>query len=137
LREEAIVVANRGNQAKVRLIKSEACHKCGACSHNKDVYVWANNPVKARIGQSVVLELNPSTFLYATLITYGLPLAAFIIGVAIAYFTAGYLSISLTEPAALRSGLLSMGASMVIIYYINKVSEKNNKFSARIVDIKD
>lgn len=135
MREKAVVIEKRGTRAKVKIIRSEACHKCGACSSDKDVKVWAQNPLNAHIGQSVEIELNPSTFLTAAMITYGVPLAAFIIGVVLAYSAALFLHVHIKEPVALAIGLLTMGISVISIYFINKEAEKNHRFSSKIVNI--
>jgi len=135
MREKALVIANRGTQAKVKIIRSEACNKCGACSSDKDIKVWAKNPLNARVGQSVEIEINPTTFLSAAMITYGMPLVAFVIGVILAYTVGMFLSISITEPIALLAGLLTMGISVVIIYFINKKAEESQRFYSNIVKI--
>jgi len=135
MREKALVIANKGTQARVKIIRSDACKKCGACSPDKDIKVWAKNPLNAQVGQSVEIEINPATFLSAAMITYGLPLVAFVIGVILAYAVGMFFPISISEPIALMVGLLTMGISVLIIYFINKKAEESQRYYSYIVKI--
>lgn len=141
MREKAVVVEKKGNEARVEILKSAACGHCRACSvgsENKPVFVWAKNPLKAGVGQLVEVEVQPSTMLTATLIVYAIPLLAFIGGLGVGYSgapPAPMFHIKSIELFSLLIGLISMGISYLGIYLYNKKAEKTKKYFSNIINI--
>lgn len=86
LTEQGLVVSARGDEAIVMTHRSEACEACaakGACKilgGGKEVEVTALNYIRAKGGDRVELSLPETAFLKASIITYLLPLVAFLAG---------------------------------------------------------
>lgn len=138
LKEKALVVENKGNDAKVEILRSSACDHCRACSvgtEKKSFFVWAKNPLKAKVGQLVEVEMQASTLLSATFIVYVIPLVAFIVGIGLGYSVAGFFNIKSSELFSLLMGIIVMGFSFLGIYFYNKKAEKTKKYFSNIVNI--
>ena len=101
----------------------------------KPLRVWVKNPINARVGQSVEIELEAATLLSATFIAYGVPLLAFLAGIGLGYKVSGYLNITAIEPFALFTGIGVMLASYLGIHFFNTKDETINKYTSRIVNI--
>jgi len=72
----------------VRLIRSEACGKCNACSvglQSTEMILEAENQCGATIGDRVEIFLKETNFLKAVFIMYVIPLIALMIGLGIGY----------------------------------------------------
>jgi len=138
MREKAIVVESRKMRAQVEIMKSASCSSCKGCSvgrENKPVRVWAENPIGARVGHIVEIELNAKTFLSATLIAYGIPLLSFLLGIFLAFEVSDFLNISSVEPFALLVGLGLMALSFLGIYFFTKREGIGARYSSRIIRI--
>ena len=138
MKEKAVVVGNRDGEAKVEIIRTSACNSCKACSvgrNNKAIYVWVDNPLKAKIGQEVEIELNPSTILSATFIAYGIPLVAFLLGVALSYKITVFLPNGFEEIFSLFIGLFTMGISFLGVHLFSEKGRNKEKYTSSIVNI--
>ena len=138
MREKAIVVASKKQDAQVAIRRTSVCDGCRGCSVGKEgkpLRVWAKNPINAKVGQVVEIELRAKTFLSATLIAYGLPLLAFLIGVGFGYKVSGLLNITAIEPFAMSMGVGAMFTCFLCIHLFTKREEINKKYSSRIVRV--
>lgn len=138
MREKAIVVENKKNRAKVEIRRTSACDGCKGCSvgrEGKALRVWAKNYVGARVGQIVEIELSAATFLSATLIAYGVPLLAFLVGIGLGFKVSEQLNISTVEPFSFLIGLGLMAFSFLTIHFYTGREEISKKYSSRIVRI--
>lgn len=71
------------NMAEVELRRHSACSECGRCGHGKDgqpARFEVNNPVQARVGDTVLLEMETGSLMKAVLLIYILPLVNLVIG---------------------------------------------------------
>ncbi|MBE7045088.1 MAG: siderophore-interacting protein [Ruminococcaceae bacterium] len=86
--EAGIVIKTEEKRALVQVIRKSACGEhcvhCGACAKNT-VEIWAKNPVGAKKGESVLLELSDQKIYRAAFLVYLLPLIFFFVG----YFLSG------------------------------------------------
>lgn len=82
------VVAIDGDIAIVRFVRSKACAHCGACISFGDTEAETKlkNEQCAQVGDWVRVELESRGFIMASLIAYGLPLAALLLGVFVGSF---------------------------------------------------
>jgi len=138
MREKAIVVGNKKNRAQVEIRRSTACEGCKGCSvgrEGKPIRVWAKDPIGARVGQNVEIELSATTFLSATLIAYGVPLLAFLLGIGLGFKVSEVLKISTVEPFAFLIGFGLMSFSFLIIHFFTSREEISKRYSSRIVRI--
>ena len=94
LKETAKVVSTSHGRAKVAITRSEACGSCPAksmcstASGNINV-LEVRNPVEARAGQTVIIELQPGTLVKATAMVYLLPTVAMVAGATAGWLQAG------------------------------------------------
>lgn len=138
MRERAVVVSNKGSLAKVEIVRSSACDHCRGCevgTRHKTIEVWANNPLKAQVGQTVEIELEAATMLTATFIVYVIPLIAFFVGIALGYNGAGFYDLASREIFSLIVGLAAMGVSYYGIHIYNNKVEKTQEYASKIVNI--
>lgn len=140
MKEKAVVIKNRADRAKVEITPSSACSGCKGCSigkENKPVRVWAKNLVNAKEGQAVEVEISVIKFLSATTIVYGFPLLAFLAGVVLGYIISDLLKITLIEPFALLTGIVSMLACYLGIHHFTKNELYDKKYTSDIIRILD
>jgi len=84
LEEEAIVIEAKGTEAKVQMEKKSACRTCSAsfiCHPVTHDFVDVVNPVGAEKGQKVKVVVQPSLYVKASVLLYGLPVLIFILTV--------------------------------------------------------
>ncbi|MBP1765422.1 MAG: positive regulator of sigma RseC/MucC [Firmicutes bacterium] len=74
--QEGIVIETRGDMARVKTSRHNDCENCGACPGNSAIVLDARNPLDAKIGQRVVIEIQEVNMLKAAFIVYVLPLLA-------------------------------------------------------------
>jgi len=74
--QEGIVIEIRGDMARVKTSRHNDCENCGACPGNSAIVLDARNPVDAKPGQRVVIEIQEVNMLKAAFIVYVLPLLA-------------------------------------------------------------
>jgi len=140
VKERAIVVSKRGNQAEVEVIRTSACSKCRACSsgsNKQTLKVWAENETNAEVGQIVEIEMESRALLSATFILYVIPLAGFLLGVVLGLKLADILNIIWRELFSFIMGLLFIALAFAGIYANNGFFEKSRMFTAKIVNILD
>ena len=66
------IIEIQGNQVVVKVNRSSACGKCGACSmgaHPNEMMLTVSNPLQGEVGDLVELELESSQVLKASAIT--------------------------------------------------------------------
>lgn len=85
LRESGMVVSTRENKATVLLVRSEACGSCpakAACHATSDgnMTMEVINPVAARRGDKVEIELQSGALLKASALAYMVPATAVLAG---------------------------------------------------------
>ncbi len=82
--EEAIVLETAGALARVKAIKGEGCGACtpATCAFGgaEELLLEADNPVGAQVGQRVALALETRAILKASLLAYGAPILAAVLG---------------------------------------------------------
>ncbi|MDA3847357.1 MAG: SoxR reducing system RseC family protein [Vallitaleaceae bacterium] len=106
----------------VRLIRSEACGKCNACSvglQSTEMILEAENRCDAKLGDQVEIFLKEANFLKAVFIMYVIPLFALMAGLVIGYM------IFENELLIFGIGILMMATSYILI----RMNEKRFKTS--------
>jgi sigma-E factor negative regulatory protein RseC len=124
------VVSTSPGQAKVAIVRSEACGNCPAksmcstASGNINV-LEVSNPVKAKPGEKVVIELQPEALVKATAMLYLFPAVAIVTGA-----TAGWLR-SGSDLGAMIGALAGFAAASLFLYLHGRKhdSEKGPKIS--------
>ncbi|MFN2364732.1 MAG: SoxR reducing system RseC family protein [Halarsenatibacteraceae bacterium] len=142
MEEEAVVVKSLDGRAEVRLIKQSACqhceHDCGLAgdSHEiKELNVEVENPIDAKPGQKVVLEMGNKEVYFASILVYLLPLIFMFAG----YFIFGaYLPQLIeigNEPAGMIGALGLLIASFFSLRKVDDFLRKKKSFHPKITKI--
>jgi sigma-E factor negative regulatory protein RseC len=110
--EEGLVVRVDAAGTWVKTVRSEMCDSCSSKSAchtmggGREMEVAVANPLKARVGDRVVLKLETAPFLKATFLVYMFPILLLVAGA-----TAGeWISLSFGLDSPLPSVLLGFGA---------------------------
>lgn len=83
MQETGEVISVEGGSVTVRLKRTSACERCGACRvgvSSDEMVVTAKNECAADLHDRVRVELKAEAFLSAVLILYGLPLIGLMLG---------------------------------------------------------
>jgi sigma-E factor negative regulatory protein RseC len=83
MEEVGVIVSIHGLTAKVTVPRKSACEGCsaGTCKPGEQsMELEALNPVKARVGQTVRVVMKPYSYLKGSIIVYGIPALALVIG---------------------------------------------------------
>lgn len=133
--QEGIVVAVSDGMAKVRTSRHSDCENCGACPGNTAIVLDARNPVQARQGQWVMVEVKDVNMLKAAFIVYLLPLIAVCGGVLAGAGTA-FVS-QAPEPLwhYAGGGIAAFVLSMAYIRQFDRNARKNQKMQPVITRI--
>lgn len=110
--EKGQVIELKNNLAIVKMSRTEACAKCGACksgSIENEMMIEAKNLCEADMGDWVEIDLQSQDFLKAIAIMYGIPLITLMLG-----FVLGYICFS-NEFISFNLGLLFMVLSYLWI----------------------
>ncbi len=80
--------------AKVTMERHEACKNCHACDMGKsqEMIMTATPLCDVKVGDLVEVHLENKDFLKATLIMYGIPLSALVLGFVLGYYGAEFFS---------------------------------------------
>ena len=110
IREEGVVTELQGHIATVRIDKAGACARCkvGCIDKGGAMVTEAANPTGAQVGDTVLLAFNPRAALVASLVTFGVPLLALLLGVILATVIADQIDYQSNRQ------LLSIGAGALL-----------------------
>jgi sigma-E factor negative regulatory protein RseC len=139
IEEEGIVSEVENGIAKVTILKKSACEKCtasGVCHPGDQESMEATNPLGAQKGQKVKVVIAPQLYLKASIILYGIPMAAFIAGAILAKKLALHLgSEANSDLWAFGAGMICLVISFFFLRAYNKKVEKSQKYKPVIVEI--
>ncbi len=128
-----------GNYATVSIQRHSACGDCGACqmgSENMERKVQAINPLGAKIGDLVTMEMNDDHVLKAAFIVYIVPLFILIIGTFITKFALEFFQISdMVELYGVLVGLIGMGVCYWFIKKRDTEMKKSGELTITIIKI--
>ncbi|MCK9217728.1 MAG: SoxR reducing system RseC family protein [Firmicutes bacterium] len=138
--ETGKVIDTQNNTAKVLIKRHTACGDCGACQVGKDnlnLIITVENSLKAQKNDLVIIELNTGSFLFASLILYGIPLLALIFGIIVFYYTLEYLGYQKSYLQLIPSlaGLLLMSISYIMIKKNESKFQSMNRFKSEMIEI--
>lgn len=132
--QEGVVVAVEGEIAKVRTSRHNDCENCGACPGNSAIVLDARNPVGAKPGQRVVVEVQEIGMLKSAFVVYILPLIAMFVGAWLGGYLAGCMG---REPLWFQAGGAGLAfiGSVVYIKYFDKSARGNTTMQPVITRI--
>ena len=139
IEEEGVVAETEGDIAKVALAKKSGCEQCaaaGVCHPGDEEFMEALNPLRAKKGQKVKVVVAPQVYLKASLILYGIPMAALVAGAIIAKNIAmRYAGEPHSDLWAFIAGFICMVVSFFFIRVYNNKVEKTQTYKPVIVEI--
>ena len=139
IEEEGVVAETEGDIAKVALAKKSGCEQCAAasvCHPGDEEFMEALNPLRAKKGQKVKVVVAPQVYLKASLILYGIPMAALVAGAIIAKNIAmRYAGEPHSDLWAFIAGFICMVVSFFFIRVYNNKVEKTQTYKPVIVEI--
>ena len=139
IEEEGIVAEIEGDIARVAIVKKSGCEQCaaaGVCHPDDKEYMEASNPLGAKIGQKVKVVVAPQVYLKASIILYGIPMAALVAGAIIAKNIAvRYAGEPHSDLWAFSAGMICMVVSFFFIRVYNNKVEKTQTYKPVIVEI--
>lgn len=84
--EYGVVVESRGNIARVKIGRHLDCSNCGSCSGDAGLMMDALNPIDAKTGDTVILQLDDSNIVKSAFIVYMLPVIAAGLGWGVGFY---------------------------------------------------
>jgi sigma-E factor negative regulatory protein RseC len=136
--EEGIIIKTHGKTATVQIKRSSSCSHCKACNLGDDgnMTAEAENPIDAKVGDKVGLNLNSKKALTASLVVFGLPLLALCIGIIGTSFVIGKMEYqNNSQTPGIIVGLALFFLSFIPIKAYDKHLRKTNTCSITIVEI--
>jgi len=139
IEEEGIVAEVQGNVAKVAILKKSACEQCaasGTCHPGDQELMEADNPLGAVKGQKVKVVVAPQLYLKASIILYGIPMAAMVAGAILGKNAAlAYAGEANSDLWAFIAGMTCLVISFYFIRLYNNKVEKTREYKPVIVEI--
>jgi sigma-E factor negative regulatory protein RseC len=141
-REEGVVIRIVPDGAVVCVKKTDACHSCpssGIChtGGGGERQVVARNPVGAREGQRVEIEIRDGLLVRASFIVYILPIVALLLGALCGRWAIHSFGIPLSDDTgAVAGGLLCMAAVFVFIKIKGRSRQAMEKYQPTIIKTK-
>lgn len=132
--QEGIVIDVHGNMAKVKTSRHNDCDNCGACPGNSAIILDALNPVDAKRGQLVVIEIQQINMLKAAFIVYMLPLVAVFIGAVAGGAAAEYWAFPIAG-SRIIGGLAAFLLAVGYIRYFDYSARSDDKMQPVIVKV--
>jgi len=125
------VLSVDGENALVRFVRTDACGHCNACFHlgSNEADIEIPNLLAAKAGDVVSIQMHSTSVLKATLVTYGIPLLLFLLGV---LFGSNY-----SDLGAMICGILACGLSFLILRALEPRFSRMSSFKPRMLEILD
>ncbi|MBU4310818.1 SoxR reducing system RseC family protein [bacterium] len=138
MEEEGIVIEIKGNLAQVEIKRKSACGTCRACTlgTGNTMITEAENPLGARIGQRVKVEISSREILKGAFLIYIFPLLALILGMVLGITITNRLGLKeSSQTVGLVLGLVFLVLSFVLIWRYNKKVKDQSTYRSKIIQI--
>lgn len=135
MKQSGIIISINEDKARVKLQRQSSCEGCQACKLGRadmNIEIDAINPVNAKIGDHVEVDMEHQNFLTAAFIVYAIPLVALIGGILIGNAILG--KVGMTEYKDMGSGLFGLLLT-VVTFIIIRSKEKSFKSSKKFVPV--
>lgn len=124
--QEGVVLSIENGLAKVKTSRHNDCENCGSCPGNAAIVLDARNPLGAKPGQRVIIEVKEAEMLKSAFIVYMLPLIAIFAGAMLG----GYLAERLASEALwfqVGGGGVAFVSSVYYIKFFDRKARTNIK----------
>lgn len=136
--EIGIVKTVNGVLAKVSVERKSACDSCKAGCHVTDAgaEIEAFNQAKASVGQKVKISMKAYSYLKGSVLVYGIPALALIVGAIIGKeFFSRYFTQTDSDTVSAIFGFSALILSLVIVKMLAGRMEKKTEYKPVIVEI--
>ena len=120
----------KNNHVFVKVMREEACAHCQVCTtginEGKECLIEAVNQCEATVGDVVNIDIQANYFLKATLIMYGIPLIAMVLGILISLGVMNKLGL---PNADMMSALVGIIVTGIAYLWINQREKKNKNLA--------
>lgn len=142
MKESGRIIEAYNDKVKVMIRRNTACESCGACHFGEDklnMILETDNSINANVGDEVIIDLNTNNFFLATIIIYGIPLIALIIGIFSGYYFSLLLgkTIDFAQAVSAISGISLLFLSYVFIKNKEHKFKDMNEFKPKIIKIQN
>jgi sigma-E factor negative regulatory protein RseC len=122
--QEGIVIGIENGLAKVKTSRHSDCENCGSCPGSTALVLEARNPLGARPGQRVLIEVKELSMVKSAFVVYMLPVIAVFCGAMLGGYAAERL---MAEPLwySIGGGSLAFFSSLLYIKYFDRSTRKN------------
>ncbi len=132
MKQIGVIIEVHEDKAVVQIKRATACgEKCGQCSGCESTMneVWAINVAGAKIGQTVIMELDDANVLFAAFVMYIVPVIMLFIGIFLGFtvFNNGL--------ASVIAGLVLMISTFILIKKMDSKFSSFGKFKPIITKI--
>lgn len=132
--QEGIVISVTGDLAKVRTSRHSDCENCGSCPGTSAIVLDARNPLAARPGQRVMIEVQEVGLVKSAFVVYFMPLLALFGGA----MAGDYAAARLGQEALLfqvAGACLAFAVSLAYIKFVDRRAGRNTGLQPVIVSI--
>jgi sigma-E factor negative regulatory protein RseC len=134
--EEGIILETYGRIVTVQIKSAGACSRCkaGCMERNGFMVAEAENPIGAKVGDTVSLGLDSKKALTASFVVFGLPLFALFIGVIATNFVIDRIGYQ-NQILSIIIGLIAFFLMFIPVKAYDKHLKKSGACSITIVEI--
>ena len=137
MRKEGVIVSLEDGKAKVSFTRESSCGSCRACG-GRTCEAVAETEIPVVIGDRVAVEMPDKGVLRLSVITYGVPLLALILGLSSGYLI--WRALNVTMNADLFIAIIT-GVFLLLGFYVLHVLQGKRgfqpNFHARITEVLD
>ena len=132
--QEGIVLSVTGNLAKVKTSRHSDCENCGACPGSSAIVLDARNPLAAKPGQRVLIEVQEVGLVKSAFVVYFLPLLALFAGA----MAGDYAAVRMGREALffqVAGACLAFAASLLYIKFVDRRAGRDTGMQPVIISI--
>lgn len=125
--DQGVVSKVERNLAWVEFAPSSECVKCGAChaAASGKMILEAENPIEAKVGDWVEVEVSSATKVFFPLLVFGIPILFLIIGISLGSL--------ISERMRIMLGVIFLIIGFLSLKLVDQYVAKAKKFRSRIV----
>ena len=123
--EVGYVVEQNDDITKIKLGRHSECKNCGSCPGNNNLIVSVNNPIGAKVGDKVCVQMPQDNIVPSVYIVYIQPLLLVFMGAIIGYLVSVYTHKSSTVLEVVFGAIFFI-ISIIFIKVADKKAGKSN-----------
>ena len=126
MRQQAIIVKHKG-RLMAEVVRSEACQQCRACNFGQQERVYIDiGALKCAEGDSVTVDIDEGSVSRASVLVYGIPIAALFAGRVIGAL------VSKTDYVQALCALAGLAVGLAAIKILDKKLKRTGKYTPRV-----